>query len=115
MINIPLTLIPSNLSSLQPVIISAGTVIDSFAKATYRSAKYVLSISNSGGTEFETTEILVTHNGTTATRTQYATISTGGAALGTTSVAVNGANVELSYTGAASGNAVKLSVSYIKV
>jgi hypothetical protein len=94
---------------------TSAVVIDSFAKATYRSAKYVLSISNSGGTEFETTEVLVIHNGTTATRTQYATMYTGAAALGTVSVAVNGANVELSYTGVAAGNAVKLSVSYIKV
>jgi hypothetical protein len=94
---------------------TSAVVIDSFAKATYRSAKYVLSISNSGTGEYETTEVLVLHNGTTATRTQYATMYTGSASLGSVTVAVNGANVELSYTGAAAGNAVKLSVSYIKV
>jgi hypothetical protein len=40
---------------------------------------------------------------------------TGSASLGSVSVAVNGANVELSYTGVAIGNAVKLQSSYIKV
>ena len=94
---------------------TSATVIDSFAKATYRSAKYIVTISNSGTGEYETTEVLVLHNGTTAQRTQFGTMHTGSASLGSVSVAVNGANVELSYTGVATGNAVKLQTSYIKV
>jgi hypothetical protein len=90
-------------------------VIDSFAKATYRTARYLLSISNSGTGEYESTEILVIHNNTTALLSQIATRFTGVATLGTVTVAVNGANVELRYTGVASGNAVKISATYIKV
>ena len=90
-------------------------VIDSFAKATYRTAKYILSISNSGTGEYESTEILVIHNGTTALLSEIATRFTGVSTLGTVTVAVNGANVELRYTGTGSGNAVKISATYIKV
>ena len=93
----------------------SAVVIDSFEKATYRTAKYILSVSNSGTGEYDTSEVLVTHNGTTAYRTQYASVYTGAASLGTVSVAVNGANVELSYTGVAGGNTVKLQSTYIEV
>jgi hypothetical protein len=104
------------------VAASAGTnvgtsavIIDSFAKVTYRSAKYIISVSNSGTGEYETTEVLVIHNDTTATRTQYGTTYTGAASLGAVTVAVNGANVELSYQGAALGNVVKIQTIYVKV
>ena len=112
----------ANVYTNKIVAIGAGTsvgtsavVIDSFAKATYRTAKYVLSVSNSGTGEYETTEVLVIHNDTTATRTQYGTVYTGSASLGSVTVAVNGANVELSYTGVAAGNVVKVQTTYVKV
>lgn len=104
-------------NSYNPTATTVGTspiVIDTFAKATYRSAKYNVTTTNSGVTEFETTEVLVVHNGTTAYKTQYATLYTGAASLGNVTVAVNGANVELSYTGVAASNTVKVSVSYIR-
>jgi hypothetical protein len=91
------------------------TAIDTFAKATYRTAKYVVQVANSGGTVFESSEVLVVHNGTTATMIEYGVVSTSGSSLGTLSTAINGANVELRYTGASSGNNVKVYATYITV
>jgi len=66
------------------------------------------------GSNYEVTEILVIHDDTTAYKTQYATISTGGS-LGTFTALVNGSNVELKFAGTSSGNAVKIQISYIAV
>lgn len=92
---------------------TSATVIDSFAKATYRTAKYIVQVTNSGGTVFESSEVLVVHNGTTATMIEYGVVSTSGSSLGTISTVINGANVELKYTGAASSNAVKVYATYM--
>ena len=44
---------------------SAATAIDSFVAATYRGAKYVVSITDTTNSRYETAEIIVTHNGST--------------------------------------------------
>jgi hypothetical protein len=101
-----------------PAAVSVGTsdvVIDTFDATVYRSAKYVLSISNSSLGEYETAEVLVVHNGTTAYKNQYATMYTGTASLGTISATYTSGTVELSYQGANAGNAVKIQTTYIKV
>jgi hypothetical protein len=91
---------------------TSATVVDSFDKAVYRSAKYIAQVTN--GSNYETTEILVVHDGTTAYKTQYATINTGGS-LGTFTAIVNGSNVELKFAGTSSGNTVKVQITYIAV
>ena len=99
-------------------VVSVGTspvVIDTFDKTIYRSAKYNITTTNLDSSEFETTEVLVIHNSTTAYKTQYATLYTGSASLGSITVGVNGANVELSYAGVAANNSVKTSITYITV
>ena len=93
---------------------TTATTVDSFAKADYRVAKYVAQISNSGLGEYQAVELLVVHNGTTATVTEYAEVFTGSASLGSFSATVNGANVEVKFTGANAGNAVKVMPTYIK-
>lgn len=94
---------------------TGGAVIDTFDKTVYRSAKYLVQVANSGGTVFETSEVLVVHNGTTATMIEYGVVSTSGSSLGTISVAINGSDVELTYTGAASGNLVKVQATYVAI
>ena len=49
-------------------------VVDSWSATTYRSAKYQVQITS--GTDYQVLEILVVHNGTTATQTIYADIKT---------------------------------------
>jgi hypothetical protein len=71
------------------------TAIDTFAFATYRSAKYLVQITQ--GTNYQVSEVLVIHNGTTTYSTEYGVIETNGA-LATITTAINGANVELRVT-----------------
>jgi len=92
---------------------TGGSVIDTFAKATYRTAKYIMQIECAG--EFETREALVVHNGTTAYITEFAIVYTGAALLGDADVAVNGGNIEVSYTAASSNTTVKVISTYIDV
>ena len=93
---------------------TTATVVDTFAKATYRVAKYVCQVSNSGLGEYQACELLVAHDGTTAKVTEFAEVYTGSASLGSFSAVVNGSNIEVKFTGANAGNAVKVMPTYIK-
>ena len=70
----------------------ADQVLDSFAAATYRTAKYIISISS--GTDYQSVELLVVHNGTTASQTTYADVMTN-TNLATFTVDINAGNVRL--------------------
>jgi len=99
---------PANLAVGQ-----SQTIMDSFDKGVVRSAKYVINVEHFG--EFETSEVMVLHDGTTAYRTQYNKIFTGNAGLGSVSAAVVGANVYVYYTGTYTGNYVKYKADYVGV
>ena len=71
---------------------TAGQVLDSFAAATYRTAKYIISITS--GTDYQSVELLVVHNGTTASQTTYADVMTN-TNLATFTVDISGGNVRL--------------------
>ncbi len=75
-----------------------ATLVDTFAKATFRSARYTVQITQ--GSAYQCSDIMAIHDGTTAIGTEYAMIETG-SILGTLDVAVNGDNVELKVTMAA--------------
>jgi hypothetical protein len=53
--------------------------IDTFAAATFRSARYTIQVTNSTDSTYHLTEILLIHNGTTPQITEYGTIFTGSA------------------------------------
>jgi len=91
---------------------TSATVVDSFALASFRSAKYVVQISSGG--DFQVSEALVIHDGTSAYVTTYAEVYSN-ASLGSLTVAVNGADIELKFTGASAGNTVKVMPLYIAV
>ena len=96
---------------------SVGTTavtIDQFPVASYRSAKYIIQVSNSGRGDYETQEVVVTHNGTTASRAAYGIVYTN-VALGTSTVTISGGNVQLQFTGNYAGNTVKVAATYIPV
>lgn len=71
---------------------TANTVVDTFDKATYRTAKYLVQIK--ANSQYHATEVLVMHDNTTAYLTEYATIFSNND-LGNVYANVNGANVEL--------------------
>ena len=84
---------------------SASESIDSFAHASFRGAKYYVSVKNASGGEVMNTELLVVHNGTDAFITSYNEHSSGntGAAstntLCTFTAAISGSNVVVSAAG----------------
>ena len=90
---------------------TSATVVSSFNKSSYRSAKYVVTVENGG--EFETRECLVVHDGTDAYIVEYGVVFTGSSVLGDTDVRINGATVELLYTAEAAGAVVSVSATYV--
>ena len=46
--------------------------LDTFAKNTYRVARYIVVMSK--GTDYHSTEVMLVHDGTTVTLTQYGTL-----------------------------------------
>lgn len=54
---------------------NANQVVDSFAAATFRCVKYLIQVTS--GSDFQVSEILSVHDGTTVYLTEYASIATG--------------------------------------
>jgi len=75
----------------------------SLPKATYRSIKAVISIKDTTNTEYQSSEILVTHDGTNATYTTYGEIFTGAAAIGTVTADISGSNMRILFTNGQGG------------
>ena len=90
---------------------TSATVVSSFNKSVYRSAKYMVTVENAG--EFETRECLVIHDGTNPYITEYGILFTGSDLLGDTDVRINGQTVELLYTAVTAGAVVSVSASYV--
>ena len=78
---------------------SASEVIDSFAHADFRGAKYFISVNNDSKTEISNLEALVVHNGSDAFISVYNVVNTGNNDLITLTAAINGSNLEVSASG----------------
>jgi hypothetical protein len=98
-------------TSINTDVDSASEVVDSWAHASYRGAKYYISVNNASKTEVSNMEALVVHDGTTAFITTYGLVNTGSNDLLSLTVAINGSNVELS----AAGNEPNLTVTMYKI
>ena len=88
------------------VATSTTTAIDTFAHATYRSAKYFISITDATNTRYEIVEANVTHNGTTAYISTFGRTTNYTGDLATFSAAINGLNVEVRVTNITSDSIV---------
>lgn len=88
---------------------TTGTdVVDSFGTGVYRTAKYLLQARNSGSTEFQVSEVLVIHDGTTAYLTEYGKMYTGANPLLTSlTVSIAAGSVALKATAASAGTVVR--------
>jgi hypothetical protein len=71
------------------------TVLATFAAATYGSGKFFIQATQ--GTDRQISELLVTHNGTTSTATEYGIVKTGSTLYNVT-VDINSGNVRLLVT-----------------
>jgi hypothetical protein len=71
------------------------TAVDTWAATSYRSAKYLVQITQ--GTDYQTSEIMVIHNGTTTSMTEYAVLETNGS-LAAINADISSGNVRLLVT-----------------
>jgi len=94
------------------VISSSGvaTNVDVFSTSIYRTAKYIFQANTSSA--YESSEVLVTHDGTTAYRTVYAVVSTG-ASLGNVTATINGTNVLVRYTADNNNTNIRILKQYL--
>lgn len=104
-------------TSTQVVNVNTVTTVDSFAKATFRSAKYLVQVTQ--GTKYTTSEVLLAHDGTDSYMSEYAVIELGASRIPmTVTTSISGSNVLLrvTITDAASTNAtVKVARTLIAV
>ena len=100
--------IDPNLSTLEVTpVTSSGTTLDSFGTASYRGAKYYLSVNEIGSTKRSNIEVSVTHNGTDAYISSYNVINTDSALL---TVTANIVGSDVVVTGTAVSNNVEVNI-----
>jgi len=104
----------ANRSVVQASVSStSATAVDTWATATYRSAKYIAQITQ--GSNYQLSEILVIHNGTTVTITEYGILETN-ANLGEFTADISGGNVRLLITmGSATAATINISKEVIVI
>ena len=94
--------------------VGSPLLVYSFPKTTYSSAKITSQVKTSGGNT-QISEIVLAHDTTTPYITVYATVASPiGANNGIYSVAINNANVELSFTQTSSSSGTKVVAHLIK-
>jgi len=100
----------------QTAITVSTTIVtlDTFAITDYRSAKYVISVSNSGLGQFQTSEVALVHNNIDSFINQTSVFSAD-TPLMTFTTLVSSNNVLLKGVGANTGNTVKVQKIYITI
>ena len=74
--------------------IENSTIFDNFSTTEWRSVKYVVSLSKTGGNRFSTTELTIVPDGTNVNVSEYGTVDNDGN-IGTISVSRAGGTVNL--------------------
>ena len=93
-------------TTITGITTTAATAIDSFSTSTYRSSKMQIQITQ--GTDYQASDVLIIHNGTTANIIEYGSIATNDY-LGNFSADISGANARLLVTmSSASSSTVKV-------
>jgi len=73
----------------------SDTAIDTFDGSVYRAVRYIVTAQTALDSNHQTTEILLTHDGTTATTTSYGTLVHGGNTLAFYDASIAGNTVSL--------------------
>jgi hypothetical protein len=89
---------------------TSKTQVASFPVADFRSGKLIVQSYDTVTGEVQISELLVAHNGTTATATEYGVVHTGSSAIVTYDVDISGGNVRLMAT-RTSANSTQYKVS----
>ena len=93
------------------VPVDLNTVIDSFLKTQYRSVKYTMRVGADEG--FQTSEILLVHNGINSITTIYGSLSTTGDDLAMFDSIIVGNNVQLLATSLSTNTTVNYVGTYV--
>ena len=88
------------------------TTLDSFSSDSYRTAKYIIQVKN--GTKYQSQEVLVVTDGTTATQVTYATVQTSGN-LGVVAASQSGTTTTLSFIATNATNVVRIQKDYLAI
>jgi len=88
-----------------------NTVIDSFLKTQYRSVKYTMRVGADEG--FQTSEILLVHNGINSITTIYGSLSTSGDDLAMFDSIIVGNTVQLLATSLSTNTTVNYVGTYV--
>jgi hypothetical protein len=93
---------------------TAQQAVDTFATASYRTAKYVISVTDPVNSRYQSTEIMLLHDGTTTYTTEYATLNTG-TSLATFSSDILTGNVRLLVTPAVANVQINVARTLVSV
>ena len=104
--------IVSNDANVSVASANTLTTLDTVPNGTYRSAKYIIQVTN--GTNFQTMEALMVQNGTTATITTYGVVQTNGN-LGILSATVSSSNTLVQFVAANATNNVRTFRQYMPI
>jgi|TARA_B110000285_G_scaffold30359_1_gene31043 hypothetical protein len=74
---------------------TTSTQVDAFSSSEIRSCRYTIQITNSTDNTYQITEVLLIHDGTTPSMTEYGTIFTGAAIESTFDADITAGNVRL--------------------
>lgn len=98
-------------SKRSPIVVSTNTVVDSFALAEYRSAKYTVKVGSDAG--YQALEVLLVHDDANSIMTVYGSLSTTNSDLVTLTTSVVSGNVRLMATGLYANSVVNLLGTYV--
>lgn len=104
-------LLRKDASNLVTTVTGVGTsaaALDTFATATYRSAKYIISVKDITNSEYQTCEVSIVHDGTTAYVSTYGIVYTGTSSRISFTATINAGTLTLYGTGTSVSNTVKL-------
>lgn len=88
----------SALGTAATAVPGIATIIDSWAIATYRSAKYSVQITDTVTSEYQTSEIAELHDGITVIFNEYGVLFSGSNPLGTFGGNISAGNARLIFT-----------------
>lgn len=95
-------------------VASANTVtaLDSFSSDAYRTAKYIIQVKNDAN--YQSQEVLVVTDGTTATQVTYGVVQTSGN-LGVVTASQSGSTTTLNFIATNATNTVRIKKDYIAI
>jgi hypothetical protein len=100
----------SQLANVAVASANTPTTVDAWSTTNYRTAKYVVQVTN--GSSYQSSEVLVVQNGTTATASEYAVVRTG-ANLGVAQATITSGNVNLQFVAANASTTVRVYPTYM--